>query len=317
MQHMHVVLGSTIVAYDNCLTAEKQFMELLQKGQLPPRSLLKMEQSVELILNGIKYQLKCTRKGQNTFRIKLDDDSTGFVQTNVRMLSDGGYLIEIGGVSQVAYLTNRGDVATGMRINVAGSNIAFSPDYDPTSLRTDVAGKLVKKLVPDGAHVKKGEPYAEIEVMKMFMPLKVEESGVVEWNSNEGAAIAAGDLLATLALDNPENVALVTIFSGDLRVAGWNAFVRPLDAKLPHLVMRAAFEKLEGAMAGFALSNSEVDIVMEDLAMAVTDASLPVLEIGEQLSVLSGRIPSPLFEGITKILEEFRESAQRSEVQTR
>ena len=61
----------------------------------------------------------------------------------------------------------------------------FTPDYDPTTLRTDVAGKLVKRLVEDGAHVDKSSDYAEIEVMKMFMPLKVTESGRITWIANE------------------------------------------------------------------------------------------------------------------------------------
>ena len=128
--HMHVVLGATIVAYDQCLEGERQFAELLSKGQLPPRSLLKMHHNVELILEGIKYKLLCVRKGQNTFRIEMDSvDSTSgdFVLTNVRMLSDGGYLIEIGGVSQVAYLTNKGDVATGMRIGAWAFRIMTTP----------------------------------------------------------------------------------------------------------------------------------------------------------------------------------------------
>jgi hypothetical protein len=37
-------------------------------------------------------------------------------------------------------------------------------EYDPTRLSTDVAGKLARCLVPDGAHLKKGEAFAEIEV---------------------------------------------------------------------------------------------------------------------------------------------------------
>jgi acetyl-CoA carboxylase/biotin carboxylase 1 len=308
--HLYLVLGAAIVAYDNCLSGEKQFSELLQKGQLPPRSLLKMSHSVELILTGIKYRMVCTRKGQNSFKIAVENNANGFVVTNVRILSDGGYLIEIGGASHVAYLTNKGDVATGMRLNVAGFNVAFSPDYDPTSLRTDVAGKLVKKLVTDGAHVKKGEPYAEIEVMKMFMPLKVEESGIVQWNVNEGASIAAGDLLATLQLDNPENVAVVSVFEGALSVAGWGASSRPADAKRPHLVLRATLDQLEGAMTGYVMEKEEVDIAMEDLAVAVTDPSLPMLEIGEQLSVLSGRISTSLQKDIHNILGDFGESVR-------
>jgi acetyl-CoA carboxylase/biotin carboxylase 1 len=308
--HLHVVMAATIVAYDNCLDGEKQFLELLQKGQLPPRSLLKMTHNVELILNGIKYKLVCTRKGQSTFRIELDGDADTFILINVRILSDGGYLIEIGGRSHVAYLTNKGDTGTGMRLNVAGSNVAFSPDYDPSSLRTDVAGKLVKKLVPDGSHLRKGEPYAEIEVMKMFMPLKVEESGVVEWICNEGAALAAGDMVATLALDNPENVALVSVFNGYLQVDGWGYTIRPANAKRPHLVLRAAIETLEGGMSGFVLDKEEVDIALEDLGTAVTHSELPMLEISEQLSVLSGRIPGKLFGSISTIIDDFRNLVQ-------
>jgi acetyl-CoA carboxylase / biotin carboxylase 1 len=308
--HLHVVVAATMVAFDSCHQDEKFFLELLSKGQLPSRSLLKMTHPVELILNGIKYKLACTRKGLNTFRIQLTDADSpkdGFVMTNVRVLSDGGYLIEIGGQNHVGYMTRRGDIATGMRINVAGANVAFSPDYDPTSLRTDVAGKLVKRLVPDGSHVKKGEPYAEIEVMKMFMPLKVEEAGIVEWNVNEGASLSPGDLLATLELDNPENVSRVTAFKGNLRIKGWGASNRPANARGPHLVLRAAMEKLNGAMSGFALGKIEVDDAVEDLAVAVTDPALPVLEIDEQLSVLTGRISANLFEAIAKMNRDFQQ----------
>jgi acetyl-CoA carboxylase/biotin carboxylase 1 len=312
--HLYVILGATIVAYNNCHEDETHFLQLMAKGQLPSRSLLKMSHAIELILNGIKYKLTCTRKGQSSFKIELDkecsvDTTKTFVMTNVRSLSDGGYLIQIGGQSHVAYLTNRGDAATGMKLNVAGSNIVFSPDYDPTSLRTDVAGKLVKRLVPDGTRVKKGEAYAEIEVMKMFMPLKVEEAGVVEWKANEGAALSPGDLLATLELDNPENVATTTVFRGNMNVDGWGASTRPANSKRPHLILRAAIDALGGAMSGFALGQNEVDEAMEDLAAAVGDSSLPMLELDEQLSVLSGRIPAKLFTNISSLIREYENSS--------
>ena len=310
--HLYVILGATIVAYNNCREDEATFLELMSKGQLPSRNFLKMSHSVELILNGFKYKLTCTRRGQNSFKIELADISSSggsFMMTSVRSLSDGGYLIEVGGQSHNAYLTNKGDAATGMKVNVAGHNIVFSPDYDPTSLRTDVAGKLVKRLVPDGTRVKKGEAYAEIEVMKMFMPLKVEEAGVVEWKANEGAALSPGFLLATLELDNPENVAATTVFEGDMSIGGWGASTRPANAKRPHLVLRAALDELNGVMAGFALKKDEVDVAMEDLALAVTDSSLPMLEVEEQLSVLSGRIPAKLFENISSLIADFKQSA--------
>jgi acetyl-CoA carboxylase/biotin carboxylase 1 len=303
--HTYAVLGATIVAFDRCSTGEATFLQLLDKGQLPPQSLLEMTQNVELILNGVKYKLRCVRNGPNVFSISVDDDSNSFVSANVRVLSDGGYLIDIGGKSHVAYLTKKGDAATGMRVNVGGANIVFSPDYDPSSLRTDVAGKLVKKLVADGAQVKKGEAYCEIEVMKMFMPLKVEESGKITWCANEGASIAPGDLLATLELDNPDNVAQVTLFGGDLNVSGWGTSAGSRGG-LPHILLRNAIEKLEGGMAGYILNSTDVDLALEELEYAVTDPTLAVYEIEEQLSVLSGRIPAKLFDDISTTMADFK-----------
>lgn len=306
----YAVIGAIMLAYDNCSSNEQQFVDALQKGQLPSQSLLSVVQDVELILTGTKYMLKCTRTGTNTFEISVAGADDACVEANVRMLSDGGNLIDIGGKSHVAYLTSKGDAASGMRISIDGATVAFSPDYDPTSLRTDVAGKLVKKLLPDGTHAKKGEPYGEIEVMKMFMPLKVEESGVLTWNVNEGAALAPGDLLATLELDNPENVSTATIFEGNLAVHGWRSATTGPSAdngpKRSHLLLRKALESLNGGMAGYLLSKDALKQAMDALQAAATDPSLPVYEIDEQLSVLSGRIDANLFDELTNLISEFK-----------
>ena len=308
--HMYVVLGATISAFDKCSSGEKRFVELLEKGQLPPRSLLKMKQDIELILSGVKYRLCCDRTGSNSFWISVAGGDSAAVPTSVRVLSDGGYLIDIGGNSHVAYLTSKGDAATGMRINVGGKNVLFSPDYDPTALRTDVAGKLVKKLKPDGARVKKGEPYCEIEVMKMFMPLKVEESGVLSWRANEGAAISTGELLASLELDNPDNVEMVSVFEGSLQIPGIVNHGQATAGTRPHLMFRSAIDKLNEAMAGYLLSADSIEGALSNLAVAVTRPMLPVCEVEEQLSVLNARIPASLFDGITSILADFKKSCE-------
>ena len=43
--------------------------------------------------------------------------------------------------------------------------------------RSPSAGKLISYVVEDGGHVFGGDVYAEIEVMKMVMELRVSESG--------------------------------------------------------------------------------------------------------------------------------------------
>ena len=44
-------------------------------------------------------------------------------------------------------------------------------EYDPTKIVANMAGKLVRYMVEDGAHVTANSAFCEIEVMKMFMPL--------------------------------------------------------------------------------------------------------------------------------------------------
>jgi acetyl-CoA carboxylase/biotin carboxylase 1 len=310
-----VVIGALVVAFDQCSSDEKEFLDALEKGQLPSQSLLSAVREVDLILDGIKYKLCCTRTGPNKFSISVLGAPDKFVEANVRLLSDGGYLTDIGGKSRVAYLPNKGDTATGLRMTVGGETINFLPDYDPTSLRTDVAGKLVKKLVPDGSHVEKGDAYCEIEVMKMFMPLKVTESGILTWKNNEGAALAPGDLIASFELDNPENIATTELFEGDLQLEGWNAKPTDQSNARPHLLLRTAFERLESGMSGFVLSEAKLDQTIEDLSKAVTDPTLPVYEIGEALSVLSGRIDGDLFQNLSTVISDFKSLCANSNSQ--
>lgn len=328
--HLYVVLGATIKVYDTCTSGEKRFIELLDKGQLPPRSLVKMTHEVELILSSTKYRLNCTRTGPNSFSIDVLDVASNEITTTVRLLSDGGYLIDVGGTSYVAYVTTKGDAATGMKMNVAGKTVVFSPDYDPTALRTDVAGKLVKKLKPDGARVRKGEPYCEIEVMKacntsfppshwltlfyiyaqMFMPLKVEESGTLTWRANEGASISAGELLATLVLDNPENVSMVQLFDGSLDLPCSTALPNAAIEARPHLLLRQSLDTLSQAISGYVLSADTIDGALSNLASTVTQPTLPIYDVQEKLSVLSGRISTTLFNRIGSILDEFNNSCK-------
>jgi len=305
-EDVSAVIGALIVAFDQCSSDEKLFRDALQKGQLPSQTLLSVVREVELILDGVKYQICCTRNGPDRFSIALSGFPESYVKAYVRRLSDGGYLTDIGGKSRVAYLTNKGDAAIGMRITIGGQTVSFSPDYNPNLLRTDVAGRLVKKLVSDGAHVKKGQACCEIEVMKMFMPLKVTEAGILTWKNNEGAALAPGDLIASLELDNPENVATATIFEGDLCIEGWNAKASASTKTRPHLLLRKSFELLNDGMSGFVLSKNDLQQAMENISLSVTDPSLPIYEVGEPLSVLSGRIDASLFRNLSKVISEFK-----------
>lgn len=49
--------------------------------------------------------------------------------------------------------------------------------------------KLLRYLVSDGSHVEADTPYAEVEVMKMCMPLLSPASGSIRIKMSEGQAM--------------------------------------------------------------------------------------------------------------------------------
>ena len=96
-------------------------------------------------------------------------------------------------------------------------HLQFRPTvFDPSELRTDVTGKVVRYLQDNGAPVEVGQPFVEVEAMKMIMPIKASESGKITHNLSPGSVISAGDLLATLELKDPSKVKKIITFEGAL-----------------------------------------------------------------------------------------------------
>ncbi|GMI33846.1 hypothetical protein TeGR_g1277 [Tetraparma gracilis] len=253
--------------------------------------------------------MTCVRSGANEFSVSTTSStSSAYISLNIRSLADGGFLCSLGGRSHVVYVTAPVDGPSGMRLSIAGQNVNFTPDYDPSNLSTDVAGKLVKQLVPDGTHLNKGDAYAEIEVMKMFLPLKVEESGTVAWSANEGAALSPGQSLAHLTLDNPDAVKTAEIFTGDLNADPDAPPTSDDPKKRPraHILLKDAVASLSRVMSGFIIPTDSLNQALTDLNRAVVDPSLSVYEIDDQLSVLAGRMDAKLYSYLTTLIEDYK-----------
>ena len=89
-------------------------------------------------------------------------------------LSDGGLLLSIDGASYTTYMKEE---VQSYRITIANKTCVFEKENDPTILRSPSTGKLIHFMVEDGGHVFAGDVFAEIEVMKMVMELRVTENG--------------------------------------------------------------------------------------------------------------------------------------------
>jgi acetyl-CoA carboxylase/biotin carboxylase 1 len=85
-------------------------------------------------------------------------------------------------------------------------------------LRTDVTGKVVHYLQDNGADVKVGEPFVEVEAMKMSMPIKATESGKITQNLSPASVINVGDLPGSLELKDPSKVKKILPSDGDFDI---------------------------------------------------------------------------------------------------
>merc|ERR1719454_932826 len=94
------------------------------------------------------------------------------------------------------------------------STVTFPNLRDPSELRSEFNGKVVRYLVADGEEVGKDEPYVELEAMKMIMSLRADEAGKIQQALSPGAIVSPGQLLANLDLADPSSVQTVKTFSG-------------------------------------------------------------------------------------------------------
>jgi len=208
----------------------------------------------------------------------------------------------------------------------------FSPEYDPTRLVSSVAGKLARRLVPNGSHVEKGAPYVEVEVMKMYMPLKAEEAGTVMFEMSEGATLAPGDLIASMVLDHPDTVVKAVVsterlISEEDSAAATVASASPAsDGRrarsesglglgtdtLPHIKRREAANAVEGVLAGYPRSERDIERALGFLIDSLGDALTPYYEVQEKMSVLRGRIDA----GLTKQILELNAKHKQAVIES-
>ena len=111
-----VAHGALVTAFQATEARSAQFVATLGKGHYPPEALLTVDQPIELIYEDVKYQLRAAQTGAPGFAISCPP-SLEYVQGEVRQLSDGGFLVQLAGKSQVVYSTV---TPAGLRLTMQG-----------------------------------------------------------------------------------------------------------------------------------------------------------------------------------------------------
>lgn len=287
-----VVCGAAAKSHIQTEEDRKEYFTSLEKGQVPNKNLLRTIYPVDFIYEGHRYKFTVTKSAVDAYTLFLN--GTRCV-VGVRPLSDGGLLVAIGGKSHSVYWKEE---ASATRLSVDGKTCLLEVENDPTQLRTPSPGKLVKFLIESGEHVVAGQAYAEVEVMKMCMPLIAQENGVVQLIKQPGSTVNAGDILAILALDDPSKVKHALPFEGTLPDLG-----APLvqGTKVLHKFEHLA-QILRNILAGFD-NQVIMNLTLKDAISVLKDKSLPYSEWNQQVSALHSRLPPKLDETLTTLIE--------------
>uniref|UniRef100_A0A4W5QXT1 acetyl-CoA carboxylase n=1 Tax=Hucho hucho TaxID=62062 RepID=A0A4W5QXT1_9TELE len=294
-----IVSGALHVADVNLRNSVSNFLHSLERGQVLPAHTLLNTVDVELIYEGTKYCLKVTRQSLNSYVVIMNSTSA---EVDVHRLSDGGLLLSYDGSSYTTYMKEEVDR---YRITIGNKTCVFEKENDPSLLRSPSAGKLIQYTVEDGGHVFSGQCYAEIEVMKMVMTLTALESGCIHYVKRAGAVLEPGCVIAKLQLDDPGRVQQAELHYGALPIIQAVA----LRGEKLHRVFHSTLDHLVHIMSGFCLPepffSGKLKEWVERLMKTLRDPSLPLLELQDIMTSVSGRIPLAVEKCIKKEMAQY------------
>lgn len=265
----------------------------LEKGQAPARDTLKSIFTIDFIYEGQRFKFTATRSSVDAYTLFINGSK---IDVGVRALIDGGLLISLGGKSHSVYWKEE---VGATRLSIDSKTCLLEMENDPTQLRTPSPGKLVKFLVENGEHVKAGQPYAEVEVMKMYMPLVAQEDGVVQPIKQPGSTLQAGDILAILALDDPSKVKLAKPFEGQFPDMGAPTVIGMKTSQRFEVLTKI----LNNILAGFD-NQVVMNRTLKELIEVLRNPDLPFGQWSQQASALHSRIPQKLDAQLSNLIEK-------------
>mgnify|MGYP005845589223 CR=1 FL=1 len=293
-QDLVVTSAAIYRAFQHVKEGSKDIMESFEKGQVGTGGIPAINSfEVEIAYKDTKYLFHVERVAADEYRLTLGPNS---IEARVTETAEGALLAVFGGESHRIFGM---DEPLGLRLVLDGNTILMPAVFDPSELRTDVTGKVVRYLKESGEEIQAGEPYVEVEAMKMIMAMKATETGKITNALSPGSVIAAGDLLASIELKDPSKVKKIVTFDGKLDIPSI-----PLDSEVeddirnilagyegdPDAVVQAAFEGIKDMETASTLAKETleeflrvehifVDKLMDDVVRELTKANINNLEV--------------------------------------
>lgn len=271
---------------------EASFEQALQRGQISVSS-LKTHFEMEIVYQDTKYLFTVTRSGPDAFRLEL---GANVLDAKVREQSDGTLLTIFGGSS---HRISGMEEPLGLRMVLDGTTCLVPIQFDPSECRTDVTGKVVRYLQEEGSMVEKGKPYAEVEAMKMVMPLIAPETGKISYRKPPGSIIDAGELLAELELANPNKAKKILPFTGKFYPGGENADELKLSSSWDTLsAFKRSLEDVNLILDGYSWDGESA---VQRLLATLCDPALFPLAAKDACAAAGNKVPGWIVSRLEKL----------------
>lgn len=183
---------------------KEKYIAFLAAGHVPSTDYLCNYRTESYVSRSEKYTLSAGMVSMNEYAISLNGS---VVLVPYRILKSGALQLTIGDKTVVAYVAEE---PNSLRITIGGKVTNFSGDIDPAKIMATVPGRLVRYVIDNDGHVNEGDTFAEVEVMKMILPLRASTTGTLHHRAVPGSTIAMGSLLADITPDDPSKVARPT-----------------------------------------------------------------------------------------------------------
>ncbi|KAL7562934.1 hypothetical protein ACA910_019482 [Epithemia clementina (nom. ined.)] len=281
-----VVSAAVFRAFHHVKEATEELKESFRKGQVSVGAIPAINSfDLEVAYDDVKYPFHVERKAPDTFILTCGEST---IKVQVTENAEGSLIAKFGGAAHRIVGMHEPLV---LRLVVDGNTVLMPEIFDPSELRTDVTGKVVRYLQENGGDVEAGQPYVEVEAMKMIMALKSSESGKITHTLSPGSVISAGDMLASLELKDPSKVKKIGTFEGKLSIDGSDEETSPMD-------------DLKNLLAGFSgdaevVAQRPFDGVTdpEEAAAIVTDAFTEFLRVE---TIFAGKLLDDVVRDLTQ-----------------
>lgn len=253
----------------------ERYSSHLEAGHVPSTELLSNYRSEAYVRHRDKYVVSCGLVSEFEMALCLNES---VVIVPFRILKSGALQLTIGEKTMVSYVAEE---PNGLRVTIGGKTINFSGALDPTKLMASVPGRMVRYLIEDGGHIGEGGAFAEVEVMKMILPLRASIGGILHHRVPPGTSIAVGMLLAEITPDDEREVTLPTVVSEK-----WPSNFLEKRFERPDGLARSrrGIENLHNLILGYHFSALPMEQRISDsfsdfLCLSLSSVSLPALNI--------------------------------------